>query len=122
MELLGSLFADRYDMSIVSARIGAFGERPSSRRALRMWSSPDDLARLVQATVDLREPGHHVVWAVSRNTGSPADLRAGEAIGFHPADDASEVLNADERDALPEEDTRFLGGGMADLPLGRRTT
>ncbi len=110
MELLGSLFADRYDMSVVSARIGAFGERPSSRRALLMWSSPDDLARLVQATVDLREPGHHVVWAVSRNTGSPADLSAGEAIGFHPADDASAVLDADQRAALP-------GGGH---PVPRR--
>lgn len=121
MELLGSLFADRYDMSIVSARIGAFGERPSSRRALRMWSSPDDLTRLVQATVDLRDPGHHVVWAVSRNTGSPADLGAGAAIGFHPVDDAAAVLDADERDALPDEDMRFLGGGMTDLPLGRRS-
>ncbi|MEK6310596.1 MAG: NAD(P)-dependent oxidoreductase [Curtobacterium sp.] len=121
MELLGSLFADRADMSVVSARIGAFGERPSSRRALLMWSSPDDLARLVQATVGLREPGHHVVWAVSRNTGSPADLSAGEAIGYHPVDDASAVLGADERAALPDEDIRFLGGGMADLPLGRRS-
>ena len=121
MELLGSLFADRFDMSVVSARIGAFGERPTSRRALLMWTSPDDLARLVAATVALTEPGHHVVWAVSRNTGSPADLTAGEAIGFRPVDDALHALDADERDALPEEDMRFLGGGMADLPLGRRT-
>ncbi|MGN8051077.1 NAD-dependent epimerase/dehydratase family protein [Curtobacterium sp. 22159] len=120
MELLGSLFADRFDMSIVSARIGAFGERPNSARALLMWSSPDDLTRLVQATVDLTTPGHHVVWAVSRNTGAPADFAAGERIGFHPVDDASAVLDADERDALPPEDMAFLGGGMARLPLGRR--
>jgi uronate dehydrogenase len=119
MELLGSLFADRYGMSIVSARIGAFGERPGSRRALLMWSSPDDLVRLVLATVALRDPGHHVVWALSRNTGSPADLTAGERIGFVPLDDASTVLDADARAALPEEDLRFLGGGMSDLPLGR---
>jgi nucleoside-diphosphate-sugar epimerase len=120
MELLGSLFADRYAMSVVSARIGAFGERPSSRRALLMWSSPDDLARLVEATVALTEPGHHVVWAVSRNSGTPADLTAGERIGFHPVDDAAAVLDADERDALPAEDMEFLGGGMADTPLGHQ--
>lgn len=119
MELLGSLFADRFDMSIVSARIGAFGEQPSSSRALLMWSSPDDLVRLVQATVDLREPGHHVVWALSRNTGSPADLTAGERIGFVPVDDASAALDADARAALPDEDLRLLGGEMAHLPLGR---
>jgi len=120
MELLGSLFADRYDMSIVSARIGAFGERPSSRRALLLWSSPDDLARLVFATTTLTEPGHHVVWAVSDNTGSPADLGAGELIGFRPLDDASAVLGPDECDDFAPEDMRFLGGGMADVPLGRR--
>ncbi|ROP74773.1 NAD(P)-dependent oxidoreductase [Curtobacterium sp. PhB115] len=119
MELLGSLFADRYDMSVVSARIGAFGERPSSSRALLMWSSPDDLVRLVLATVELREPGHHVVWALSRNSGSPADLSAGEAIGFVPHDDASAVLDADAREALPPDDLRTLGGGMVELPLGR---
>lgn len=122
MELLGSLFADRYDMSIVSARIGAFGEQPSSSRALLMWSSPDDLARLVLATVDLREPGHHVVWALSRNTGSPADLTAGERIGFHPLDDASAVLDADARAALPTDDLTTLGGGMVHQPLGERTS
>lgn len=120
MELLGSLFADRYGMSIVSARIGAFGEQPSSRRALLMWSSPDDLVRLVLATVALREPGHHVVWALSRNAGSPADLAAGERIGFLPLDDASAVLDADARAALPAEDLRYLGGGMAEVPLGRQ--
>lgn len=122
MELLGTLFADRSGMSIVSARIGAFGERPSSRRALLMWTSPNDLLRLVLATIDLREPGHHVVWALSRNTGSPADLAAGERIGFRPLDDASTVLDPGARAALPAEDLRYLGGGMADLPLGRSTS
>lgn len=121
MELLGSLFADRFGMSIVSARIGAFGERPTSRRALLMWTSGDDLARLVEVTVGLREPGHHVVWALSRNQGSPADLGAGEAIGFVPVDDAATVLDEDERSALPDEDMRFLGGALADVPLGRRS-
>ncbi|MBA8989776.1 NAD(P)-dependent dehydrogenase (short-subunit alcohol dehydrogenase family) [Curtobacterium pusillum] len=119
MELLGSLFADRFEMSIVSARIGAFGDRPNSARALLMWTSPDDLARLVQATVELTEPGHHVVWAVSRNTGAPADFTAGERIGFRPVDDASAVLDAEERDELPPEDAEFLGGSLARQPLGR---
>jgi hypothetical protein len=83
-----------------------------------MWSSPDDLARLVRATIALTTPGHHVVWAVSRNTGTVADLRAGERIGYSPEDDASAVLSDAEFEAMPPEDMRFLGGGMADLPLG----
>jgi len=121
MELLGSLFADRFDMTVVSARIGAFGERPSTARALRMWTSADDLARLVQAVVEWDRPGHHVVWALSRNSGSAADLTAGERIGFRPQDDASAVLSDAELAALPREDMRWLGGGMADVPLGRRS-
>lgn len=121
-ELLGSLFADRFDMSVVSARIGAFGVEPPSRRALLMWCSPDDLTRLVLATVALREPGHHVVWGLSRNTGSPADFTAGERIGFRPVDDASTVLDAEAVAALPPEDLTYLGGGMTDLPLGRRSS
>ncbi|MBF4614118.1 NAD-dependent epimerase/dehydratase family protein [Curtobacterium sp. VKM Ac-1376] len=122
MELLGSLFADRYEMSIVSARIGAFGTLPPTTRGLLMWTSPDDLTRLVLATVALRDPGHHVVWALSRNTGSPADLSAGERIGFHPLDDASAVLDADARAALPTDDLSTLGGGMVHQPLGERTS
>ncbi|MBT2502696.1 NAD(P)-dependent oxidoreductase [Curtobacterium sp. ISL-83] len=120
MELLGSLFADRFEMSVVSARIAAFGERPPSKRALLMWTSPDDLVRLVLATTELSEPGHHVVWAVSRNADTPADFTAGERIGFRPVDDASAVLDADERAALVDEDMTFLGGSMAQQPLGRR--
>jgi len=119
MELLGSLFADRFGMSVVSARIGAFGDRPHTARALLMWTSPDDLTRLVQATVELTEPGHHVVWAVSRNSGAPADFAAGERIGFRPVDDAAAVLDADERAGLPGEDMEFLGGELAKQPLGR---
>ncbi|SDQ27679.1 NAD dependent epimerase/dehydratase family protein [Curtobacterium sp. UNCCL20] len=119
MELFGSLFADRFGMSIVSARIGAFGDRPGSARALLMWTSPDDLTRLVQATVELTEPGHHVVWAVSRNSGAPADFTAGERIGFHPVDDTAAVLDADARATLPAEDMEFLGGELAKQPLGR---
>ncbi|KQO61431.1 NAD-dependent epimerase/dehydratase family protein [Curtobacterium sp. Leaf261] len=118
MELLGSLFADRFGMTIVSARIGAFGVTPDSRRAQRMWSSPDDLARLVRATISIGTPGHHVVWAVSRNTGSVANLDAGARIGYHPEDDAASVVGPDGFAAMPPEDMRFLGGGMADLPLG----
>ncbi|PZF59479.1 NAD(P)-dependent oxidoreductase [Curtobacterium sp. MCBD17_013] len=119
MELLGSLFVDRFEMSIVSARIAAFApERPHSRRARWVWTSADDLARLVEVTVGLTEPGHHVVWATSRNSGSQVDLTAGERIGFRPVDDAAAVLSDEEFAAMPDEEMRWLGGSMATQPLG----
>lgn len=117
MELLGGLFADRFGMTIVSARIGAFGEQPSTRRALRLWTSADDFARFVLAAHDLDAPGHQVAWAVSRNRDTPADLGAGARIGFHPVDDAGAVLGEAEVAGLPSEDMRFLGGALADVPL-----
>lgn len=92
MEGLGSLYADRFGMKIISARIGTSTERPDSARTLATWLSPGDLRRLVEATAtDHGLPGHHVVWAVSANTRGWADLAAGRAaIGYEPIDDAEQ--------------------------------
>jgi len=91
VEGLGSLYADRYGMKIVSARIGTCKPVPDSERCLATWLSPADLARLVVATAsDVGAPGHHVVWAVSANTRGWADLTPGRAIGYEPRDDAEQ--------------------------------
>jgi uronate dehydrogenase len=75
-------------MSIVSARIMNFAEVPTTQRGLGLWFSPDDFARLVSATLRLEQPGHHIVWGVSRNTRGVVSLEAGERMGFSPQDDA----------------------------------
>ncbi|GAA4775672.1 NAD-dependent epimerase/dehydratase family protein [Microbacterium gilvum] len=92
MEALGSVFADRFGMSVVSGRICTFLLAPERGRAEATWFSPDDAARLCEAAIALRDGRHHVVWGVSRNAPGWFDLVAGEAIGFAPEDDASVVL------------------------------
>ncbi|KRC59217.1 NAD-dependent dehydratase [Agromyces sp. Root81] len=97
MEALGSVFADRFGMTIVSARIGSFGRRPAGPRGLAQWCSPGDAARLMEAVIAREEPGHTIVWAVSDNSPGWFPLDAGRSIGFEPRDDAARELVAMHR-------------------------
>lgn len=112
MEALGSLYADKYGMKIVCARIGTGGDRPTNARSMSTWLSPGDAFRLVEATLSERGlPGNHIVWAVSNNTRGWASLAAGRQIGFDPQDDAedfSDGLEATESDGAPYD--QLLGG------------
>jgi len=92
-EALGDLYADRFGMRIVSARIMTFGDRPRTARSRSTWLSPADFARLVEAAVAV-PPGNHVVWGVSANTRRTVDLAPGRAIGFEPQDDAEAHVEA----------------------------
>ena len=46
-EALGSLYADKYGLRILSIRIGNVAERPVDVRRLGIWVSPRDLTQLV---------------------------------------------------------------------------
>jgi hypothetical protein len=117
LEALGQLYADRFGMSVVAARMGTVEPEPTSIRCLSTWLSIGDLARLVDAVSRLDEPGFHVIWGVSANTRGIADLSAGAGIGFMPIEDAevfaprfpgAEPLGLDER----------LGDAWVHHPLG----
>ncbi|WP_394554525.1 NAD-dependent epimerase/dehydratase family protein [Agromyces sp. MMS24-JH15] len=123
VEALGSVYADRYRMSIVSARICDFEPEPGPGRGLSQWLSPGDAARLFEAGIALDDGRHHIVWGVSANAPDGYDLRAGRAIGFEPRDDA--VAFATARDGAPPEAAVRpgpIGGYFADAahPLGER--
>ena len=88
MEALGSLYADRFGMSIVSARICAFTSEAGDRRGAAQWLSPGDMARLIEAAVVLDDGRHHLVWGVSDNADGWFSLEAGHAMGYRPEDDS----------------------------------
>jgi uronate dehydrogenase len=123
MEALGSVFADRHGLTVVSVRIGSVLERPASVRTLSTWLSLPDLARLVEAVAVLDDPGAHIVWGVSRNTRAWFAPDAGERIGYHPEDDseafAADVLAAG-RDGVDRDANGLIGGEFAapEHPLG----
>ncbi|WP_211301280.1 NAD-dependent epimerase/dehydratase family protein [Murinocardiopsis flavida] len=127
MEALGSVYADRFAMSVVSARIGTFAAAAdiADIRTLATWFSPGDAARLVEASLALEEPGHRLVWGISRNTRRWFSLAEGEAMGFHPRDDAedhaAQVPGAGEPGGAPGPGIRIGGTFTADTsPLGGR--
>ena len=113
MEALGGLYAGRFAMTVVSARIMTFGDGPDGPRSLQSWLSAADMTRLVLATLTTQASGHHVVWGVSRNTRRRVDLAPGLAIGFDPQDDAEIHAEAVER-RDPAGAPRLLGGAFAD--------
>ncbi|MDM7830096.1 NAD-dependent epimerase/dehydratase family protein [Cellulomonas edaphi] len=119
LEALGSLYADRFGMTVISARIMHATTEPQAAYDLGGWLSPDDATRLVLAALTTPNAGHHVVWGVSRNTRRVVDLGPGAAIGFEPVDDAEHW--ADTLGGLPTPATADRLGGdftLASHPLG----
>lgn len=123
-EALGDLYADRFGMRIVSARIMTFQDRPHTARARSTWLSAADFARLVEAA--LHAPaGNHVVWGVSANSRRTVSLEPGLAIGYAPQDDAeahvealAAELGVDSPDDIRPVGSDPLGGIFVPAPLG----
>lgn len=88
VESLGSLYADRFGMTVFAVRIGACFPEPPGRHGLEVWLSPDDCARLVSACLTTDLTGFHVLWGTSRNSRRWLSLAEGRRIGYEPRDDA----------------------------------
>jgi uronate dehydrogenase len=112
-EVLGSLYHDRYGLTVLCIRIGTCTTRPHNRRSLRTWLSPDDCARLIEALLTTPNPGYRIVWGQSANTHPAFSLTEARALGYHPHDNAQEyaeaVLAAD-----PGPEPRYVGGAFAE--------
>jgi uronate dehydrogenase len=124
-EALGSLYADRFGMSVAALRIGTCVAQPRDTRTLSTWLSPDDLARLVEACLAAPPFGYRVVWGVSANTRRWWSLEEGQALGYQPIDDAESfapelVTRLGEPDLADLEHDR-VGGRFCALPLGDPT-
>src|SRR3954466_10936871 len=91
-EGLGSMFVERFGLSIVCLRIGSFRPRPGEKRELSTWISHADGIRLLRAARRVDDGGFAIVYGASANTRRwwPPDT----AIGFVPQDDA-EVFAAE---------------------------
>ncbi|WP_457101280.1 NAD-dependent epimerase/dehydratase family protein [Microbacterium sp. P5_E9] len=117
LEALGQLYADRFGMSVVAARLGTVEPEPTSIRSLSTWLSIADLARLVAAVTRLEKPGFHTVWGLSANQRGFADLSAGAEIGYVPVDDAEAFAARLAPEAQAGRITE-LGAGWIHHPLG----
>jgi uronate dehydrogenase len=110
-EALGSMYVDRFGLSIVCLRIGSFRPKPGEKRELSTWISHADGIRLVQAALTADDVGFAIVYGASANTRRwwPPDRE----IGFVPQDDA-EVFAAE----LDGPDYPYQGGPNAAFDHG----
>jgi uronate dehydrogenase len=112
-EALLSLYADRYGIDAVVARIGSFLPQPESRRGLSTWLSHDDAVRMVDACLTATDPGFVVIYGVSANTRGWWDLAPGHALGYDPRDDAEEFVDRVPESPDDEAEAGFVGGPYA---------
>ena len=110
MEALGSLYADRFGMKVLSLRIANFADRPTTHRGLSLWFSPDDFARAVEAFLEDTGIGHRIAWGVSRNSRGPLDPTSAAGFGFFAQDDAEPFAKDVPDHAEPWDE--LLAGGM----------
>jgi uronate dehydrogenase len=113
IESMGALYHHRFGLDVVSLRIGTCRVKPPHVRALATWLSFPDAARLVEAALSTPSPGFRQVWGVSANHRRWWSLAEGEAIGYHPEDDAEAFASE-----VTGEDSDFVGGEFTTSPLG----
>jgi dTDP-4-dehydrorhamnose reductase len=111
-EGLCSLYWDRYGVHSICLRIGSYRERPTDKRTLLTWLSPGDCTRLVEASLQVPDPGFRVVWGISANTRRVVSLEEGRAIGYDPEDDA-ETYASELVSLANKEETDLIGGPYA---------
>jgi uronate dehydrogenase len=116
MESLGRLYHDTYGLHVICLRIGKCADRPEDSRDLAVWLSPDDMARLVEAS--LTATGWRTVWGVSANTRRWWSAAGGLAIGYRPADDAENWAGEVEDPDPLRPDQWLVGGSMPARELG----
>ena len=87
-EALCRFYADKFSMDVVCLRIGSCFDVPANLRMLATWLSPADFVRLTAAALMTPLSGFRLVWGVSANTRRWWSTEGGNAIGFHPEDDA----------------------------------
>jgi uronate dehydrogenase len=116
MEALGRLYHDRYGTHVTCLRIGSCADEPRDPRDLSVWLSPDDAARLVEAS--LTATGWRLVWGISANTRRWWSQAGGRTIGYVPRDNAEAWAAAVGEPDLDKPENNLVGGTMATRQLG----
>lgn len=121
-EALGSLYADKYGLRVMSIRIGNLAERPIDTRRLSIWISPRDLTQLIRIGLEHPRIRNEIVDCASDNLRAWWDNSTAQASGYRPEDRsedcAEEVLAAgDSRSASPLSESP-QGGDFALIEAG----
>ena len=111
-EAIGRLYADKFGLSAVSLRIGAYRPEPTEPRHLSVWISPRDMVELIRCSIEAPSIHYCVAYGISANDRSFWDNREAAALGYAPRDNAEDFA-ARILAAAPAEDPAaapFHGG------------
>ncbi len=117
-EALVRMYWDKHGIEGISLRIGTTMDKPpEDKRQLSTWMGSDDLLQLVQRCIEAPDVGYAAVWGISNNSRAYCDLSEGNAIGYHPTQNAehwaAEVLA--RPNPLDPVAQRFQGGGFVTI-------
>ncbi len=111
-EALGSLYADKHGLKIMSLRIGNVGPEPLDRRRLSIWLHPEDLVQLIRIGLTHPDVHHEILYGASNNQRGWWDNSRAFELGYRPAHDsetfAGQILAREETPDLVAD--RYQGG------------
>lgn len=113
-EALGSLFADKHGLRVMSIRIGNIASRPADHRRLAIWQHPEDLMQLVAIGLEHPDVHHAIVYGASHNERAWWDNGAAYALGYapkHAAEDHREHAMAEQAKLPADRIGDLLQGG-----------
>ncbi len=113
-EAIGSLYADKWGLRIMSIRIGNIAERPADHRRLSIWQHPEDLAQLIEIGLEHPEIHHAIVYGASHNERAWWDNGTARALGYEPkhsAEDHAEFAMAEQAKVGPNAIGDLFQGG-----------
>jgi uronate dehydrogenase len=120
VEALAAMYHERHGMDAICLRILSCFPQPLNLRMLSTWLSPDDAARLFEASLTAERPGFRVAFGVSANTrGGWVSLDEARALGYQPKDDAEAFaaeLIAEHGEPDPDNPVLRCLGGEFTLP------
>lgn len=91
-EGLGSLYADKHGMRVLSLRIGNVGEKPLDKRRLSIWIKPSDLVQLIRIGLEHPDLRYEVMYGASNNERSWWDNSVAFKYGYRPTGRAEDFL------------------------------
>ncbi len=116
-EAVGSYYADKYGLNVLAIRIGSVTDKVQDERRLRLWSSPRDLARLIEIGLAAEDLGWRLVYGVSQCPDPFFQNSEAERLGYRARDRAEDFPAREsiltERPGAATVEGRFVGGHFA---------
>ena len=118
-EAVGSLYAYKHGLGVLSIRIGNFGEKPIDERRLSIWLKPEDLVKLVRIGFETPDLVYEVVYGASDNKRAWWDNSRAAELGYRPAgkgeDFVAEAMAAQAKLPKDEVGDYFQGGTFCSM-------